>query len=190
MTKRVPGMNTSLKQVRVWDPFVRMFHWSLVLAMLANAFFTRGDSLIHQGIGYFVAAMVSARVIWGFTGSAYARFASFPPDVAASIEQLSDIAVGRKTLHVGHTPLGALMIYNLLCTIMVICISGYLMTTDAFWGADWPEHLHKAAVTWAELSAVLHIVAVVAESFRTKVNLPGAMITGYKRLPQRAHNQE
>lgn len=172
-----------MKMVRVWDPFIRLFHWSLVFSLIANAFFTRGDSSIHHWIGYFVGGLIAARIVWGFIGSVYARFSSFPPSVARSLEQMSDITVGRKTVHIGHTPLGALMIYNLLLTVTVICVSGYLMTTDAFWGTEWTEDLHKAAVTWAELSAAIHILAVVIESFRTRVNLPRSMIMGYKNLP-------
>lgn len=180
---RIPDVVTKSKTVRVWDPLVRLFHWSLVLSLSANAFFTRGDSSMHHWIGFFALTLVLARIVWGFAGSAYARFSSFPPSISGSIEQMSDIAVGRKTVHAGHTPLGALMIYNLLITVIVICVSGYLVTTDAFWGTEWTEVLHETAVTWAELSAAVHIVAVVVESFRTKVNLPRSMITGYKNLP-------
>ena len=93
------------------------------------------------------------------------------------------MASGRRRIHLGHTPLGALMIYNLILSVAVICISGYLMTTDMFWGVEWPEEVHEAAVTWVEISVVLHVAAVVIESIRTKVNLPRAMVTGYKKLP-------
>ncbi len=181
--KRVPNASSKKKMIRVWDPFVRIFHWSLVLMMIANTFFINGDKGIHHWIGYAVAALIVARIIWGFVGSTYARFSSFPPSLAGSIEQMADIAVARKTVHTGHTPLGALMIYNLLLTVIVICVSGYLMTTDAFWGTEWTERLHKASVVWVEFSAAVHIVAVIVESFRTKVNLPRSMVTGYKKLP-------
>lgn len=172
-----------MKVVRVWDPFVRVFHWSLVLGITANLFFLKGDWVLHQGVGFFIAGLILLRVIWGFVGTHYARFNTFPPDMRASVEQLTDVAVGRKTIHVGHTPLGALMIYNLLLTVLVICLSGYLMTTDAFWGTEWTERLHRISVAWAEFSALAHIVAVVFESVRLKVNLPRSMITGYKKLP-------
>ncbi len=56
------------------------------------------------------------------------------------------------------------------------------MTTDMFWGTECPEDLHEALVTWAELSVVLHVAAVVFESRRTQVKLARAMITGYKEV--------
>jgi cytochrome b len=167
----------------VWDPLVRIFHWSLVSAFAANALVIDPESSLHHWIGYFVVSLIAIRVVWGFVGSRYARFSSFPPDMNGSVEQLSNMVSGRVERHVGHTPLGALMIYNLIVTMLVIGFSGYLMTTDALWGVKWPQEIHEISVTWAEFSVVLHIAAVLFESHRTKVNLLIAMITGYKKLP-------
>ncbi|MCB1969583.1 MAG: cytochrome b/b6 domain-containing protein [Geminicoccaceae bacterium] len=173
-----------MRKLRVWDPFVRIFHWSLVAMFTANAMFTDGEHHLHRWIGYGVVALVIARVLWGFAGTAYARFSNFPPSISGAIGQLCDMFTGRTPLHEGHTPLGAWMIYNLLLTMLVIGLSGYLMTTDMFWGVEWPEEVHEAAVTWAEICVVLHIAAVAFESFRTHINLPRAMITGYKHIPE------
>lgn len=170
------------KKLKVWDPFIRAFHWSVVILFAANALIVDDDGSLHQWIGYAILALVAARLVWGLVGSHYARFASFPPDPQRALGQLTDIATGRTPLHVGHTPLGALMIYNLLLTLTGICISGWLMTTDAFWGVEWPGILHEASVTWAEISALLHIGAVLLESLRTGINLPRAMVTGYKEV--------
>ncbi|MCA8882372.1 MAG: cytochrome b/b6 domain-containing protein [Rhodobacteraceae bacterium] len=171
--------------VKVWDPLVRLFHWSLVLAFAANALVIDDDSKLHQWIGYGIVGLVLLRLCWGIIGTRYARFTAFPPSMSGAIEQLGDIATGRKSIHVGHTPLGALMIYNLLAALLVVGLSGYLMTTDAFWGLKWPEELHEIAVGWTEASVVMHILAVIYESRRTRVNLPRAMITGYKQFPNR-----
>lgn len=171
-----------MSKVRVWDPVVRTFHWSLVGLFAANAFFVDDDSKLHIWIGYSVVALVAIRILWGLIGTRYARFSNFPPSIDRAVGQLTEIATGRKHEHVGHSPLGALMIYNLLLAMLVIGASGYLMTTDAFWGVEWPEDLHEAAVAWAEISIVLHVLAVIFESKRLKTNLPRAMVTGYKEM--------
>ena len=75
------------------------------------------------------------------------------------------------------------MIYNLLASMLMIGLSGLMLTTLTFGNADWVEGLHEVFVTWAEVSVVLHILAVIFESRRTKVNLPRAMVTGYKDIP-------
>lgn len=172
-----------MKQVKVWDPAIRVFHWTLVAGFTANALILDDESKAHLWVGYMVVALVLLRLIWGFVGPRYARFSSFPPSVSGAGRQLGDIITGRKHIHPGHTPLGALMIYNLLLTILVIGFSGYLMTTDMFWGVEWPEELHEVAVLWAETSVMLHIAAVIFESWRINVNLPRSMVTGYKNIP-------
>ena len=172
-----------MKRLKVWDPFVRIFHWSLVAGFGANALVLDDDGKAHQWLGYAVVVLVLLRVLWGLVGTRYARFTSFPPSLSQSTAQLREMIGGIRNIHVGHTPLGALMIYNLLLSMLVIGISGWLMTTDMFWGLEWPEELHEASVAWAELSVLMHVAAVVFESWRTSVNLPRAMITGCKDIP-------
>ncbi|MDQ7069202.1 MAG: cytochrome b/b6 domain-containing protein [Rhodobacterales bacterium] len=169
-----------MKRIKVWDPLVRIFHWSLVVGFAANIFLIDDDSDLHQWVGYAIVALIGLRIIWGIVGARHARFSDFPLDPNAAITQLSEIATGRKRIHLGHTPLGAMMIYNLLGTIILIGVSGYLMTTNMFWGAEWVEELHEFFVGWAQVSIVLHVAAVIWESRRTGVNLPRAMVTGYK----------
>jgi cytochrome b len=168
----------------VWDPLVRLFHWSLVAAFAANALLTDPESRLHANIGYGVAALIGLRLVWGLVGSRHARFADFPPSAAGAMGQLADIATGRVRRHLGHSPLGALMIYNLLLALALIALTGWMMTTDAFWGVEWVEEAHEVLVTWAEISVVIHIAAVVLESLRTRVSLPKAMVTGYKEMPE------
>ncbi|ATG46584.1 cytochrome b/b6 domain-containing protein [Celeribacter ethanolicus] len=168
---------------KVWDPLLRLFHWTLVLSFTANALIVDHESDAHLWFGYTIIALLIFRVLWGLIGPRYARFSSFPPSAHGALEQASDMVAGRVKTHLGHTPLGALMIYNLIVTLSVIALSGWLMTTDMFWGVEWPDELHQIAVDWAEFSVVLHIAAVLFESRRTRVNLPRAMVTGYKEVP-------
>lgn len=172
-----------MKRIYVWDMLVRCFHWSLAVTFGANAVIIDDDIKLHQWVGYLVLGLVVLRIFWGFVRTGYAGFRSFPPSLSGAKQQLVDIATQRARIHVGHTPLGALMIYNLLASLIVIGVSGHLMTTDMFWGVEWPEHLHELSVTWTEISVVLHILAVIHESKRTGVNLPRAMIRGYKDIP-------
>lgn len=167
----------------VWDPLVRVFHWSLVAAFCANAFFTRPGKITHQWVGYIVAGLIAARLIWGLLGTRHARFGDFLPSPAGALRQLRDMATGRRHAHIGHSPLGALMIYNLLATMAGLAITGYLMTTVAYFGVKWVGVVHIFLVTWAEVSIAAHIAAVVIESRRLRVNLPKSMLTGYKTIP-------
>jgi cytochrome b len=172
------------RTIRVWDPFVRLFHWLLVAGFAANALFTDPEAWLHKWIGYGIAGLVATRLVWGLIGTRHARFSDFLPSVSGSFGQLREMATGRRRVHAGHSPLGALMIYNLILTIIGISITGYMMTTVAYFGVGWVEDAHEALVTWAEISIAAHILAVAVESLRLRINLPKAMITGYKDLPQ------
>lgn len=169
---------------KVWDPFVRVFHWSLALGVALNGLVVDDDSKLHIQLGYAVLGLVLLRIGWGIVGTRHARFADFPLDIDASLGQLQDIATGRVRYHAGHTPLGALMIYNILATVLLLGLTGYMMTTNLFWGVDWVEDLHELIAGWLGLSVAVHVVAVIYESKRTGVNLPQAMITGRKTLPK------
>lgn len=169
--------------VKVWDPLVRLFHWTLVGSFVANAFLTRPGKDVHQWVGYAVAGLIALRLVWGVIGTRHARFADFIPTPAALLAQMQDMATGRRRVHAGHSPLGALMIFNLLLTMAAIAATGYAQTTVAFFGVEWVGEAHEALVVWAELSIVVHVLAVVVESRRLGVNLPKSMLTGYKEIP-------
>lgn len=174
-------------RVKVWDPLVRLFHWALAGAFLANVVLTRPGKEAHQWVGYAVAGLIALRLIWGFVGTRHARFADFLPAPGALLGgvmgQVQDMATGRRRVHEGHSPLGGVMIVNLLVTMAALVATGYAMTTVAFFGVEWVEEMHEALVVWAEVSVVVHVVAVVVESRRLGVNLPKSMVTGYKTLP-------
>lgn len=170
----------------VWDPFIRLFHWALVAGFAAYALFTDDDSKLHEWIGYAVVALIAARLIWGLIGPRHARLADVLPSPRAALARVQDIATGRHCIYLGHSPLGALMILNLLATILLIGATGYMMTTNAFWGVEWVEEAHEVLVGWAEISIVVHIAAVIWESVRTGVNLPRAMVSGVKSVPDDA----
>jgi cytochrome b len=167
--------------VRVWDPLVRIFHWSLV-GLFAFAFVT-GDEWQqpHEIAGYIIAGLIAVRVIWGLVGSRHARFSSFvyrPSTVAGFI---SDMVRMKARRYLGHNPAGGLMVLALLLIIAVISLSGWLMTTDAFWGVGWVEELHEGAAFAALGLIALHIGGVIVASLEHGENLVRAMLTGRKR---------
>lgn len=167
--------------VRVWDPLVRLFHWSLV-GLFAFAFLT-GDSLDrpHEFAGYAIAALIAMRVIWGLAGPRYARFSSFlyrPSTVAGFLRDTLRLKARR---YLGHNPAGGLMVIALLIALVVILATGLMMTADAFAGSGWIEDVHEASAFAALGLVALHICGVIVAGFEHGENLVRAMITGRKR---------
>jgi cytochrome b len=169
--------------VRVWDPLVRIFHWSLV-GLFTFAFLT-GDEWQkpHEVAGYTIAGLIAFRVVWGLIGSRYARFASFiyRPSTVAGF--LADTMRMKARRYLGHNPAGGMMVAGLLLAIVGISLSGWMMTTDAYWGVGWVEELHEAAAFTALGLVALHVGGVIVASFEHGENLVRAMVTGRKRAP-------
>jgi cytochrome b len=167
--------------VRVWDPFVRIFHWSLVgLFVLA---FATGDEIewLHIWAGYAIVGLVALRIVWGFVGSRHARFGDFVRSPGSVVAYMRQALHGRAPRHLGHNPAGGAMIIALLLMLTGIAATGIAMTTDAFWGAEWVEDLHEGLVYTTLGLIALHVAGVVFSSLTDGENLVKAMVTGRKR---------
>ncbi|RYF65490.1 MAG: hypothetical protein EOO22_22585, partial [Comamonadaceae bacterium] len=66
------------RKARIWDLPTRLFHWALALAvvgLLVTGF--NGVMEWHFRIGYGVLALLMFRLVWGFVGGRWSRFANF-----------------------------------------------------------------------------------------------------------------
>ena len=168
---------------RVWDPAVRVLHWALVTAFALGWVTTMTPRLgaWHQSAGYVALAMVAARIAWGFVGTRYARFAQFVRGPQFTFGYARLFVSGREPRYLGHNPLGACMVIALLGCFVALTLTGWLYTTDRFWGDESVERVHLA-IAWTTLAlAALHVAGVTLASFRHRENLVAAMFTGMKR---------
>jgi len=170
--------------VRVWDPFVRLFHWSLVASFVVAWLSRHNAEAIHYWAGFAAAGLVALRVIWGLIGTRYARFTQFIHGPRAVLAYLRAIAAGNEPRFVGHNPAGGAMIIALLAGMAGTAVTGWMMTTDAFWGVAWVGRLHELCADALLLLVLMHIGGVVLASFRHRESLIGAMIFGRKRAPE------
>ena len=167
--------------VRVWGPFIRLGHWLLV-ALTIVAWVTRsGARAWHEWTGYAVLAVVAVRLVWGFAGSGHARFGSFLRTPAVTWAYARAVAGGREPRHLGHNPLGGYMVVVLLAVTAATCATGWLYTTDRYWGVEWVETAHSALADLLVILAALHVVGVIVASLRHRENLVAAMLHGRKR---------
>jgi cytochrome b len=161
---------------RIWDPFVRVFHWSLVGAyVLAWATAEEWD-LLHERLGWFLLALLGLRLVWGLIGTRYARFGDLlrgPGEVRA---YLGSLLRGDPEHHAGHNPAGGWMVLALIATLAATALSGVLITRG---GEAW-EDLHEGLAGLSLVLVGVHVLGVLVSSFLHRENLVKTMLTGNK----------
>ncbi len=171
-------------RVRVWDPLVRIFHWTVAGGVIANLTFFRHDETPHIYVGYAVIAALVVRLCWGVASRGHARFASFVPGPRRLVGYFAAMLSRREPRYVGHNPAGAAMIVLLLVLLATVGTTGWMMGLDAYWGVAWVETLHEVTANILIGAVALHVIGAIIESIRHRENLPLAMITGYKRAAE------
>jgi len=193
--------------IKVWDPLLRLFHWSLVAAIGFAWITAEGSETWHEWIGYVALGLIGFRLVWGLIGGRYARFTQFIRGPHKVIEYTKDMLNQREKRYIGHNPLGAMMVIALLATTAATGATGWLMAdpgrvamlpenpalvAPAFPSAVSDEHgrgagtqnslkeIHEAFANLLLLLIVLHVAGVIYASRRHKENLARAMIVGTK----------
>lgn len=117
-------MISSTKTVSVWDPLVRIGHWTLVIAFF-TAYFTEEDFLTqHTWAGYVIGSVVLIRIVWGLIGSKHAKFKDFIYSPTTIFFYLKGL-VSRKPQHyLGHNPAGGVMVLTLLLSLSATTYTG------------------------------------------------------------------
>jgi cytochrome b len=111
--------------VRVWDPFVRVSHWTMAGGFVV-AYVSEDALALHLWVGYAVGVIVALRVVWGFIGPRHARFTDFIYPPREVIAYLADLARSRARRYLGHSPAGGVAIIVLLAGLAGTVWSGHV----------------------------------------------------------------
>jgi cytochrome b len=180
--------------VRVWDPFVRIFHWTLASAFLI-AYLTEDDWFtVHRLAGYAAVALIAMRIIWGFVGTRHARFSAFIVGPTQVLRYLKGFATARPVHYLGHNPAGGVMIVLLMAALLLTAGTGMLLAAPDGYGPfagtalagldhEIVEEVHEVAANLTLLLVLVHIGGVLVASLVHRENLVRAMITGRKWTP-------
>ncbi len=183
----------STKRIRLWDLPTRLFHWLLVLCIVAAVVSGQlGGNLIewHGRIGLFIVGLIVFRLVWGLIGSTYARFAQFFPTPAKLTAYLRGEWRG-----VGHNPLGAFSVFGLLALIGLQVSTGLFANDDiTFFGplfalvskdvSNQLTGLHKLSSNVLFALIGLHLAAIVFYTRVKKENLVKPMVHGWKETDE------
>jgi cytochrome b len=186
-------------RVRVWDLPTRLFHWALVVCIVC-LFITgyRGGDVMpwHARFGYAAMTLLIFRIVWGFVGGRWSRFASFfysPASVVAYLRGRS-----HPDHLVGHNPLGAGSVFAMLLVLAAQVATGLIgddeisftgplnrfVATASGLRATW---YHKSIGQWLLVALVVfHVAAVLFYLLKKRQNLVRPMLTGDKEVETQA----
>jgi cytochrome b len=186
----------SRRSIPVWDPAVRLFHWTLAFAFLLV--WLTGDEweTIHVNAGYLIGVLIGLRVLWGLIGPRHARFSDFVRGPREVITYAAQALRLRAPRYLGHNPAGGAMVLALLLSFAATVASGVALygATDfagplaGFWrgalAADLLEGIHEAGANATLFLVMLHLGGVLFSSLEHGENLVKSMITGRKKEVQ------
>ncbi len=182
-------------KVRVWDLPTRIFHWALVLCIVGLVLTAEigGNAMPwHFRLGYTVLSLLLFRLVWGFVGGRWSRFASFvhgPSTVLAYIQ-----GRGRPEHGVGHNPLGAGSVLALLTLLLLQVASGTFSDDEIAFAGPMTKFVSNATVSLLTtyhkeigksiliVLVLLHVGAIVFYRVKKHENLVPPMLHGDKEL--------
>lgn len=187
--------------VRVWDAPTRLFHWALVacfVGLVASGQIGGGAMVWHFRFGYGVLTLLLFRLVWGFQGGYWSRFATFIYSPGQMFRYLR--GQGESHQQVGHNPIGALSVFAMLLFLALQVGSG-LMSDDEISAAgpltglvssDWVSYAtyyHKEiGKKILILLVALHLGAIAFHLLKNHENLIIPMVRGDKSLLFAARN--
>ncbi|MFV0292899.1 MAG: cytochrome b/b6 domain-containing protein [Paracoccus sp. (in: a-proteobacteria)] len=186
-----------VREVRLWDPLLRGFHWLLAFFVIATWLlgqFGSGKMTLHFWFGYVVAGLLLFRLIWGFIGPAPARFSHFLRGPGAMAEYTRGVLLREPSYWPGHNPLGACSVIAMLAILATQVTTGLISDPEDFINvgplADKVSGAtSSAAVGWHHLGSTLilllvlmHIGVILFYRFWKREDLVTPMITGRKTV--------
>ena len=174
-----------LQKVKVWDGFIRSFHWLLVIA-IATLYFSAEEGMmeLHFVAGFFTLALLLTRLIWGVLGSKTAKLTALIHSPMAVLKSLKE---GDSKL--GHGAAGSYMVIAFFILLLVQLLSGLMTTDDILTDGPLVQYVSSQVVEWAGwlhhknfdllfYAIIVHVVAIVIYRLKGK-KLIKAMVTGY-----------
>ena len=179
----------------IWDLPTRVFHWALAI-LICGSWYTVENNYMdtHMLIGQTILVLVSFRIVWGFVGTRYARFAAFASDPGQIAAYARSLAGRGGTGYAGHNPLGGAVVFLMLALVLAQTTSGLFATDGDFYSGPLNDlistrtgsrvtEFHELNFNVLLLVIIVHVAAAFFYLLFKRENLIVAMITGRKSDP-------
>ena len=164
--------------MRVWDLPLRIFHWSLVIAIIGAVGSAKADIMwLHERFGLTVLGLVAFRIVWGFVGGHYARFSQFlkPPRIVLS--SILQLLKPQSQPIVGHSAAAGYAVVGLLFVSAYQALTGSLSTDDLLFEGP----LSHLMPRWSNLAGDLHDVGEPVLFFMVALHIGAILFYKYKK---------
>ena len=182
-----------VEQVRIWDIWVRLFHWSFAISVVFMLISGGTGWLFfdwHRTIGEWVMVLVVFRILWGIVGSSNARLTQLLHSPRSSIEHLTALFKRRLPSERGHNAAGSWAVLLMLLLIGVQAATGFFIADEdeliegALYGSlssattELMYRIHNINAELLQVVVIVHVVMVFAYLFYGRQNLITTMIHG------------
>lgn len=178
--------------VRIWDLPTRLFHWALATLVVLAFITAKGNGAWfdwHPRVGMAILALVLFRLLWGFAGSRYARFATF---VRAPWTVWREVRAGGAGFS-GHGPLGGYAVLAMLLALGVQATLGLFANDAVAYEGPWVKligselsetlsTLHRRGQWVIGGLVALHLVAIIWITQARHEPLVRTMLTGNRLI--------
>lgn len=179
--------------IKIWDVWVRLFHWSLVATvgfLLISGETGAGFFDWHRLAGEIALALILFRLVWGVVGSSNARLMSLIANPLHAITHLQALVRREPHQERGHNAAGGWAVLIMLLLILVQAVTGLFIADEEEWvqGAlfgsistdlsDTLYNLHHQNAMLIQVLVAVHVVMIVLYFLIGKQNLVTPMITG------------
>lgn len=178
-----------MNKSKVYDLPTRLFHWlfsGLFVGAFAIAKLIDSDSPLfsqHMLLGLLLGSITALRILWGFVGTKYARFASLPLHPLAVAEYFKNIFRSEGRQHQAHNPASAWAGLVMMALALGLGATGYLMATGQ---KEAYEDAHELLAHAFAFVAVAHVAGVALHQLRHRDGIALSMIHGKKNTVAQA----
>lgn len=179
--------------IAVWDIWIRLFHWLLVVSVGFSLLSGETGFLFfdwHKNVGEWVLVLLLFRLIWGFIGSSNTGLVGLIVNPMKAFSHLAQLLRGTAAQTRGHNAAGGWAVLVMLLAISFQAISGLFIADEDelieghFYGelssgvSEQLLYLHHLNAQFILILVAVHVVMIFFYLIRSGHNLIKPMVTG------------
>ncbi len=173
-----------MEKTSTYDYPTRIFHWlfaALFVVAFAIAKTLDDDSSLfsyHMLAGLSLLFILFLRLIWGITGTTFARFSSFKLKPSELLDYFKNVLVGKTSRYLSHNPASSYAALFMFALTIGLGFTGINMAMGN--ESEFFEEVHEVMANLFVFTLVAHIVGILYHHFSHSDSLWSSMIDGKK----------